>query len=137
MKPIEIDTLEYQQTEKIETELKDVDRIRIRKVYACCPGWHCGSHKSGPVSHKHMLSQPSFSSPLINEDLPAGPQLVFTLNNRFFRHQACYSLLPAKPGGQADRVISLRKYKVVGEAPPSPKAVYRETQRSSLSYMLV
>ncbi len=32
---IEIDTLEYQQTEKIETELKDVDRIhRIRKVYA-------------------------------------------------------------------------------------------------------
>ncbi len=59
------------------------------------------------------LSQPSFSSPLINEDLPAGPQLVFTLNNRFFRHQACYSLLPAKPGGQADRVISLCKYKVV------------------------
>jgi hypothetical protein len=39
---------------------------------------------------------------------------VFTLNNRFFRHQACYSLLPAKPGGQADRVISLCKYKVVG-----------------------
>jgi hypothetical protein len=35
---IEIDTLEYQQTEKIETELEDVDRIRIRKVYACCPG---------------------------------------------------------------------------------------------------
>jgi hypothetical protein len=34
-KTIEIDTLEYQQTEKIETELKDVDRIhRIRKVYA-------------------------------------------------------------------------------------------------------
>jgi hypothetical protein len=32
---IEIDTLEYQQTEKIETELKDFDRIhRIRKVYA-------------------------------------------------------------------------------------------------------
>ncbi len=30
-----VDTLEYQQTEKIETELKDVDRIhRIRKVYA-------------------------------------------------------------------------------------------------------
>jgi hypothetical protein len=73
-----------------------------------------GGHKSAPVSHIHMLSQPSFSSPLINEDLPARPQLVFTLNNRFFRHQACYSLLPAKPGGQADRVISLCKYKVVG-----------------------
>jgi hypothetical protein len=111
---IEIDTLEYQQTENIETELKDVDRIRIRKVYACCPGLHSGGgHKSAPVSHKHMLSQPSFRSPLINEDLPAGPQLVFTLNNRFFRHQARYSLLPAKPGGQADRVISLCKYKVV------------------------
>ncbi len=64
-----------------------------------------------------MPSHPSFSSPLINEDLPAGPQLVFTLNNRFFRHQACYSLLPAKPGGQADRVISLCKYKVVGLNP--------------------
>jgi hypothetical protein len=62
-----------------------------------------------------MLSQPSFSPPLINEDLPAGPQLVFTLNNRFFRHQACYSLLPAKTGGQADRVISLCKYKVVAD----------------------
>ncbi len=67
------------------------------------------------VSHKHMLSHPSFSSPLINKDLPAGPQLLFALNNRFFRHQACYSLLPAKPGGQADRVISLCKYKVVGQ----------------------
>ncbi len=54
---------------------------------------------------------------LINEDLPAGLQLVFTLNNRFFRHQACYSLLPAKPGGQADRVVSLCKYKVVGCTP--------------------
>jgi hypothetical protein len=34
---IEIDTLEQQQTEKIETEVKDVDRIRITKVYASCP----------------------------------------------------------------------------------------------------
>jgi hypothetical protein len=65
-----------------------------------------------------MLSQPSFSSPLINEDLPAGLQLVFTLNNRFFHHQARYSLLPAKTGEQADRVISLCKYKVVGVPPP-------------------
>jgi hypothetical protein len=29
---IEIDTLEKQQTEKIETEMKDVNRIQIRKV---------------------------------------------------------------------------------------------------------
>jgi hypothetical protein len=61
-----------------------------------------------------MLSHPSFSSPLLNEDLPAGSQLVFTLKNRFFRHQASYSLLPAKPDGQADCVVSLCKYKVVG-----------------------
>jgi hypothetical protein len=75
-----------------------------------------GGHKSAPVSHKHMLSHPYFSSPLINEDLPAGPQLVLTLNYRFFRHQACYSLLPAMPSGQADRVVSLCKYKVVSLA---------------------
>jgi hypothetical protein len=31
--------LEQKQTEKIETEVRDVDRIRITKVYACCPGW--------------------------------------------------------------------------------------------------
>ncbi len=31
--------LEQKQTEKIETEVKrDVDRIRISKVYGCCPG---------------------------------------------------------------------------------------------------
>jgi hypothetical protein len=39
---IEIDTLEYQETEKIETKLGDVDRIRIRKVYVCCPGLPSG-----------------------------------------------------------------------------------------------
>jgi hypothetical protein len=101
---------------------------RYYRVTADRENWNCesgkstlavqggilGGHKSAPVSHKHMLSFPSFSSPLINEDLPAGPQLVFTLNNRFFRHQSCYSLLPAKPGGQADRIVSLCKYKVVG-----------------------
>ncbi len=34
--------LEKQQTEKIETEVGDVDRIQIRKMYACCPGWPSG-----------------------------------------------------------------------------------------------
>ncbi len=34
--------LEQQQTEEIETEVKDVDRIRITKVYACCPGRSSG-----------------------------------------------------------------------------------------------
>ncbi len=68
---IEIDTLEQQQTEKIETEMKDVYRIRIRKVYTSCPGWASGGHKSSPVRHKYMLYSTDFSSPLINEDLSA------------------------------------------------------------------
>jgi hypothetical protein len=34
--------LEQQQTEKIETEVRDVDGIRNRKVYASCPGWPSG-----------------------------------------------------------------------------------------------
>ena len=117
VKTIEIDTLEYPSI-----------GYESGKCTLAVQGGILGGHKSAPVSHKRMLSQPSFSSPLINEDLPAGPQLVFTFNNRFsrtgwavsqsvryifFRHQACYSLLPAKPGRQADRVISLCKYKVV------------------------
>jgi hypothetical protein len=31
--------LEQQETEKIDTEVRDVDRRRITKVYACRPGW--------------------------------------------------------------------------------------------------
>ncbi len=106
--------LEQQETEKIETEVRHVDRILIKCMLAV-QGGILGGHKSAPVSHKHMLSLRAFSSPIINEDLPAGPQLVFSLNNRVFRHQACYSLLPARPGGQADRVGGLYKYKVVDQ----------------------
>jgi hypothetical protein len=54
---------------EIETEVRDVDRIRIRKVYASCPGRHLGGNKSSPVRHKYMLYPAAFSSPLINEDL--------------------------------------------------------------------
>ncbi len=93
-----------------ERRRKDTNQESVR-LLSRVAFW--GGHKSAHVSHKHMLFHPPFSPPLINEDLPAGPQLVFTLNNRFFRHHACYSLLPAKPGRQADRVISLCKYKVV------------------------
>ena len=69
---IEIDTLEEQQTEKIETEMKDVDRIRIRKLYASCPWWPSGGSKelSSQTQIYSMLSHADFSSPLINEDLP-------------------------------------------------------------------
>ena len=38
---IEIDTLEYQQTEKIETEVKDVDRIRAYRCTQHCPEEVC------------------------------------------------------------------------------------------------
>ncbi len=79
------------------------ENSRCYSLYTVVQGGVLGGYKSAPVSHKHMLPPPpppSFSSPLINEDLPAGrPQLVFNLNNRLFCHQACYSLLPAKPGG--------------------------------------
>jgi hypothetical protein len=34
--------LEQQKTEKIETEVRDVDRILIIKVYTCCPGLPSG-----------------------------------------------------------------------------------------------
>ncbi len=34
--------LKQQETEKIETEVRDIDRILITEVYACCPGWHSG-----------------------------------------------------------------------------------------------
>jgi hypothetical protein len=44
----------------------------------------------------------------------AGPQLMFTFNNRFFRNQACYSLLPARPGWKPVRVMGLDRYKVLG-----------------------
>ncbi len=37
----EIDTLEYQQTEKIETEVKDVDRIRAYRCTQHCPEEVC------------------------------------------------------------------------------------------------
>jgi hypothetical protein len=52
--------------------MKDVDRIRIRKVYGtqAVQGGLLGGQKSSPVRHKYMLSPAGFSSPLINEDLP-------------------------------------------------------------------
>ncbi len=34
--------LEQQETEIIETEVRDVDRRRITKVYDCCTGWPPG-----------------------------------------------------------------------------------------------
>jgi hypothetical protein len=48
--------LEQQKTEKIETEVRDVDRILITEVYV--QGDILGGHKSPQVIHKHMLPSP-------------------------------------------------------------------------------
>ncbi len=53
---IEIDTLEYQQTEKIETELIDVDRIRANRCTQLCPG--------SPSEASHILFLPCRQPPL-------------------------------------------------------------------------
>ncbi len=45
----EIDTLEYHQTKKIETEVKDVDRIRAPRCTQRCPGCPSGA------SHLHNI----------------------------------------------------------------------------------
>ncbi len=65
---IEIDTLEYQQTEKIETELKDVDRIGANRCTQLCPGSPSG------VSHSHNTIYYSFpaDSPPSKRKLPDG-----------------------------------------------------------------
>ncbi len=56
---IEIDTLEYQQTEKIETELKDVDRIRAYRRTQLCPGCPSGASHS----HNTIYYYPTADSP--------------------------------------------------------------------------
>ncbi len=63
---IEIDTLEYQQTEKIETELKDVDRIRANRCTQLCPGSPSGA------SHSHKTIYYSFpaDSPPSRKEAP-------------------------------------------------------------------
>jgi hypothetical protein len=62
--------LEQQKTEKIETEVRDVDRIIVTEFYV--QGGILGGNKSPKVINKHMLPPPppDFRSPLINEDLP-------------------------------------------------------------------
>jgi hypothetical protein len=52
----------------MKTEVRDVDRIQITKVYA---GWPSGGggHTRPSVRHKHMLFPPACIFPLITEDL--------------------------------------------------------------------
>jgi hypothetical protein len=117
----EIDTLELQQTEKIETEIKDVDRIPGKCTQAV-QGGLLGRYKSSSVRHKYMLFPADFSSPLIKEDLPGRAQLVFTFDTRFsstgwpvpqsvryitFRLQASYLSATSHTGRKSCRVKSL------------------------------
>ncbi len=107
--------------------MKDVNRIRIRKVYASCPGWPSGGSKelSCQTQIRYMLSPADFSSPLINEDLPgqaAACLPVFTFDNRFsstgwavpqsvryriFRLQASYLSSTSHTGRNSCRAKSL------------------------------
>ncbi len=52
---------------------------------------------------------PAFSSPPVNEDLPGGRAAAVVyfhpFNNRFFRHQGCYSLLPVAERRHSSWVI--------------------------------
>jgi hypothetical protein len=65
---IEIDTLEYQQTEKIETELKDVDRIQANRCTQLCPG-----SPSGHPIHTIPYTIPSLpTAPPQERKLPDG-----------------------------------------------------------------
>ncbi len=53
---------------KIETEVRDDKRIRIMKVYACCPGVIRALQSD--INICYPPPPPAFSSPLKNEDLP-------------------------------------------------------------------
>ncbi len=64
--------LEQQETEKIESEVRDVYRIRSMRcvMYASAQGGLLGGHKSTPVKHNQILFPPACSSPLITGALP-------------------------------------------------------------------
>jgi hypothetical protein len=83
--------LEQQQTEKIETEVRDVDRIRCTKVYAYCPGLPSGGCKSTPVKHKHILLPPACNYPLLTEALHGSWPGRFSLCSlaTLFSHSLC------------------------------------------------
>ncbi len=79
---IEIDTLEYQQTEKIETELKDVDRIRANRCTQLCPGFPSGA------SHSHSTIYYSFpaDSPPSRKEAPRW-RVLYRINRQLL-HRA-------------------------------------------------
>jgi hypothetical protein len=67
----EIDTLEYQQTEKIETEMKDIDRIRRLQVYAILSRV---SFWGLPFTQYHILFPPADSLKKENSQMDSSVQ---------------------------------------------------------------
>jgi hypothetical protein len=83
---IEIDTLEYQQTEKIETELKDVDRIRANRSTQLCPGSTSGA------SHSHNTIYYSFpaDSPPSRKEAPRW-RVLYRITRQLLHRARCGS----------------------------------------------
>ncbi len=83
---IEIDTLEYQQTEKIETELKDVDRIRANRCTQLYPGSPSGA------SHSHNTIYDSFpaDSPPSRKEA-ARWRVLYRITRQLLHHARCGS----------------------------------------------
>ncbi len=83
---IEIDTLEYQQTEKIEPELKDVDRIRANRCTQLCPGSPSGA------SHSHNSIYYSFpaDSPPSRKEAPRW-RVLYRITRQLLHRARCGS----------------------------------------------
>jgi hypothetical protein len=83
---IEIDTLEYQQTEKIETELKDVNRIRANRCTQLCPGSPSGA------SHSHNTIYYSFpaDSPPSRKEAPRW-RVLYRITRQLLHRARCGS----------------------------------------------
>ncbi len=81
---IEIDTLEYQQTEKIETELKDVDRIRANRCKQICQGSPSGA------SHSHNTINYSFpaDSPPSRKEAPRW-RVLYRISRQLLHRARC------------------------------------------------
>ncbi len=82
---IEIRTQNSSRQRKVKLRRETSIGYDLRKCKLADQGGLLGGHKSTSVKQKHMLLPlpPIFSSPFYYEDLLAGPQLVFTFNNRF------------------------------------------------------
>ncbi len=81
----EIDTLEYQQTEKIETELKDVDRIRAtNRCTQLCPG----SPSGASYSHNTIYYSFPADSPPSRKEAPRW-RVLYRITRQLLHRARC------------------------------------------------